>query len=98
MAKSLLSLIIFPRKPTEALNWSRDFLIPRNPSSTIFRDPHPRCFPGPGNQLRKPRIHGRSNYFDNKKYNHELSQHLDCRGCAWARAHIFVNKLGGNEG
>jgi len=46
-------------------------------------------FPGPGNQLRKPRIHGRSSYFDNKKYSCELSQHSDCRGCAWARAHIF---------
>jgi len=35
--------------------------------------PHPRCFLGPGNQLCKPRIHGWLNYYDNKKYNHELS-------------------------
>ncbi len=81
-----------------ALNWSRDCLIPRNPSSTIFRDLHPRYFPGPGNQLRKPRIHGQSSYFDNKKYSRELSQHSDCRGCAWARTHIFVNRLDGNGG
>jgi hypothetical protein len=33
-------------------------------------------------------------YSDNKKYSCELSQHLDCRGCARARARIFVSKGG----
>jgi len=56
-----------------ALGQSQDHLIPGNPSSTIFRYPHPRCFRGPGNQLRKPRIHGQSNYYNNKKYSCELS-------------------------
>jgi len=83
---------------TEALSWSRDRLIPRNPSSTIFRDPHPRCFPGPNNQLRKPRVHGQLNYSDNKKYSREFSQHLDYRGCAQVRARIFVSRLDGNRG
>ncbi len=46
--------------------------------------------------LHKPRIHGWLRYFDNKKYNPELSQHLDCRGCARGRAHIFVSILSGN--
>jgi hypothetical protein len=53
---------------------------------------------GLGNQLRKPRIHGRSNYSYNKKYSCEFSQHSNCQGCARARAPIFVSRLGGNEG
>jgi hypothetical protein len=81
-----------------ALSRSRDRLIPGNPLNAIFRYPHPRCFLGPGNQLHKPRIHGQSNYSDNKKYSHELFQHSDCWGCAQARARIFVGKLDGNGG
>jgi hypothetical protein len=70
----------------------------RNPSSAIFRYPHPCYFPSPSNQLCKPRIHGRSSYSDNKKYSRELSQHSNCQGCAQARACIFVGRLSGNGG
>ncbi len=77
-------------------NWDR--LIPENPSNAIFRYPHPCYFPGPSNQLRKPRIDGQLSYSDNKKYSRELSQHSDCQGCTQARAHIFVGKLSGNGG
>ncbi len=37
-------------------------------------------------------------YSDNKKYSREFFQHLDCRGCARARACIFVSRLNGNGG
>jgi len=98
MTKSFPSLIIFHQNPHRALNQSQAHLILGNPSSAIFKYPHPRCFPGPGNQLRKPRIHGWLNYSNNKKYSRELSQHLDYRGRAQARACIFVGKLNGNGG
>ncbi len=81
-----------------ALSWIWDHLIPRNPSSAIFRYLHPCCFPSHGNQLRKPKIHGRLSYFDNKKYNCELFQLSNCWGCARARARIFVVRFDGNEG
>ncbi len=80
------------------LSRSQDYFILENPSSAIYRYPHPRCFPGHGNQLCKPRIHGRSSYSDNKKYNREFSQHSDCQSCARAKARIFVGRLGGNGG
>jgi hypothetical protein len=38
------------------------------------------------------------NYSDNKKYNHEFSQHSYCRGYAQIRARIFVGRFGGNWG
>jgi len=81
-----------------AFSQSQNRLIRRNPSRDIFKYLHPCCFPGPGNQLRKPRIHGRSSYSNNKKYSRELSQHSDCRGCAQARARIFVGRFDGNGG
>ncbi len=75
----------------EALSRSWDRLIPRNPSSAIFRNRHPHCFLGLGNQLRKPRIHGRSSYSDNKKYSREFSQHLDCLiGTIITKKNIFT--------
>ncbi len=82
----------------ETLNQSRDRLINGNPSSAIFKYLHPHCSPDLGNQLRKPRIHGWSNYFDNKKYCRELSQHSDYRSYARTRARIFVGRFGGNGG
>jgi len=81
-----------------AFSLNQDRFIPGNPSSAIFKYPHPRCFSGPGNQLRKPRIYGRSSYSNNKKYNRELSQHSNCRGCVRVKARIFFGRFSGNRG